>query len=267
MKKVVYIIAVVLIAAGTLSSCVAKKKYVAATNANKELQGKNAALSSQLNNANKSIDDLQREVNTLSSYYSDASNKLNLSKEQVREQQERLTKLQGLIYAQQKNTEALRKKIAEALVNFNTEDLTVSMKNGKVYVSMQESLLFPSGSAVVNEKGKTALAKLAAVLQQNPEIHVEVEGHTDNKPIKTAKYQDNWALSVGRSTAIARILTEDYGVNAKRVLASGQSEYSPVALNDTEAGRAQNRRTEIILEPDLDELMRLIRDVPTVTTK
>jgi len=133
------------------------------------------------------------------------------------------------------------------------------MKNGKVYVSMQESLLFPSGSAVVNQKGKDALAKLAGVLNTNPDINVEVEGHTDNKPIKTAQYPDNWALSVGRATAIARILINDYTVTPARITASGRGEYDPVADNSTDGGRAQNRRTEIILEPKLDDLMMLIR--------
>jgi chemotaxis protein MotB len=133
------------------------------------------------------------------------------------------------------------------------------MRNGKVYVSMQESLLFPSGSAVVNQKGKDALAKLAGVLNTNPDINVEVEGHTDSIAINTKLYPDNWALSVARATSITRIMIKDYFVNPVRIKASGRGEFEPIASNTTDIGRAQNRRTEIILEPKLDELMQLIR--------
>lgn len=250
-----------------LSSCVSKKKYVAATKANDALRTENRVLTDQLSEANTSINDLEEQVKTLSAYYNSANAKLNLTEEQIREQQKKLRHLQDLIYAQHESTMALKKKIAQALVNFNTDELTVSIKDGKVYVSMQENLLFPSGSAKVNSGGKEALAKLAAVLNQNPDINVEVEGHTDDKPINTAKFQDNWALSVGRSTAIARILIDDYSVDPTSITASGHSKYSPVADNSSADGRSQNRRTEIILEPELDELMELIHDVPEVAKK
>jgi chemotaxis protein MotB len=124
---------------------------------------------------------------------------------------------------------------------------------------MQESLLFPSGSAVVNPKGKEALATLANALNQNPDINVIVEGHTDSVNIHNAKFEDNWALSVGRSTAITRILINDYYVAPQRITASGRSQFEPIADNTTPEGRARNRRTEIILAPKLDELMKLIQ--------
>ena len=124
----------------------------------------------------------------------DASSKLNLSQQQIADQQRRLEQLQALIDQQKKNTEALRNKINDALVGFNSNELTVSTKNGKVYVSLQENLLFPSGSAVVNPKGREALSKLASVLNVNPDINVNIEGHTDSIPIK-GKYADNWELS------------------------------------------------------------------------
>ncbi len=151
--------------------------------------------------------------------------------------------------------------MTDALVNFKPEELSVSIKNGKVYVSLQESLLFPSGSAVVNPKGKEALGTLAEVLNLNPDINVLIEGHTDSIPIK-GKYEDNWALSVGRSTAIVRILSNTYKVDPLRVAASGRSEYEPVDTNETPEGRARNRRTEIILSPKLDELMKLLEAPP-----
>lgn len=132
------------------------------------------------------------------------------------------------------------------------------MKNGKVYVSLSDKLLFKSGSAEVEDKGKQALKKLSEVLNKNNEIDVEIEGHTDNIPIKTARYEDNWDLSVHRATNIVRILQEEYAVNAKRLTAAGKGEFMPKASNETAEGRAKNRRTEIVLSPKLDELFKLI---------
>jgi chemotaxis protein MotB len=188
----------------------------------------------------------------------DASSRLNMSAQQIAEQQKRLESLQALIDQQRKNTQDLRAKINSALVGFNSNELTVSTRNGKVYVSLQENLLFPSGSAVVNPKGKQALSKLADVLNVSTDINVEIEGHTDSIPIR-GKYQDNWDLSTARSTAIVRILTETYKVDPTRVKSSGRSSWEPVDSNTTAEGRAKNRRTEIILEPKLDQLMQLIQ--------
>jgi len=123
---------------------------------------------------------------------------------------------------------------------------------------MQESLLFPSGSAVVNPKGKEALAKVASVLNTNPDINIDIEGHTDNVPIHTKAYPDNWSLSTARATSIAHVLIDEYSVSPVKLIASGRSQYVPVASNDTQEGRAQNRRTEIILEPKYDQLMELM---------
>ena len=184
---------------------------------------------------------------------------LSENESQLADQQMRLQQLQALIDKQKSNTEALRAKIAKAMGNFSSDQLSVHTKNGKVYVSLSEKMLFPSGSADVNEEGKKALEQLAKALNENTDINVQIEGHTDSVPIKY-KFVDNWALSVARSTAIVRILTNDYHVAAERVSASGRSQYEPVAANTTEEGRALNRRTEIILSPKLDELIRLIEN-------
>jgi chemotaxis protein MotB len=151
----------------------------------------------------------------------------------------------------------LRKKIAEALGSFNADQLTVSLKNGKVYVSMSEQLLFASGSADVAKEGQLALASLAKALNENADINVNVEGHTDSIPI-AKKFVDNWALSVARSTAITRILIKEYQVNPARIISSGRSEFLPIADNASPEGRAKNRRTEIILEPKLDKILELV---------
>ena len=195
----------------------------------------------------------------------DASNRLNASqqqinssKEQIANQQQRLAQLQALINQQKQNTENIRKKMADALVNFNANELSVHTKDGKVYVSLQEDLLFPSGSAVVNPKGKQAISQLAQVLNSNQDINVNIQGHTDSIPIK-GRFEDNWALSVARATSIVRVLTNNYKVDPVRVTASGRSWYEPIDNNTLSQGRANNRRTEIILEPKLDELMKLIQ--------
>lgn len=253
-------------AAIVLPSCVAKKKYLAAKSANADLARRNESLSKDLAHTQDSLQKVGNSADILRDVYNVTSSELSSSKEQIAAQQKRLQQLQNLIGAQQRNTEALRQKIADALVSFKANELTVTMKNGKVYVSMQESLLFPSGSAVVNQNGKNALAKVAGVLNTNPDITVEVEGHTDNKPIKTKMYPDNWALSTARAVSITHVLTDEYSVAPVKIKASGRSEFEPVASNDDDAGRAQNRRTEIILEPKLDALMDLIRGVPVTTT-
>jgi len=259
-RKISFAIFTILITL-TITSCVSQKKYkesldqVANFRAdNARLTDENSNLSHRLSESEKKITDLQNQMNAAAR---EAGNSLNLTKEQLEIQQKRLENLQRLIDQQREIAENLRKKMADALVGFNASELSVAVKNGKVYVSLQEELLFPSGSAVVNKKGKEALGKLADVLNSNPDINVEIEGHTDSIPIR-GKYADNWALSVARSTAIVRILTDDYKVNPLRVTASGRSKYDPVDTNESPEGRARNRRTEIILAPKLDELMKLI---------
>jgi chemotaxis protein MotB len=205
------------------------------------------------------VEQLQAQVSNMDVANKNANTKLTQSQKQIAEQQKKLQQLQLLIDQQKRNTEDLRKKIADALVDFNASQLTVSMKNGRVYVSMQEALLFPSGSAEVNPKGKEALSTLASVLNQNNDINVNIEGHTDSIRI-TKRYEDNWALSLARSSTIARILISDYKVSPTRITASGRSQYAPIDDNSTPDGRAHNRRTEIILEPKLDRLMELIRN-------
>ncbi|HEY4112217.1 OmpA family protein [Puia sp.] len=214
-----------------------------------------AALNKQIGNLSGKNKDLQSEG---------AARQAALSKSQkeLLDQQAKLEHLQALMDKQKHAIEEIRKKMTNALVGFNSNELTVSIKNGKVYVSLQENLLFPSGSAVVNPKGKDALSKLAIVLNQNADITVDIEGHTDSIPIR-GKYEDNWALSLARSASIVRILTSDYHVDPTRVIASGHSQYDPVQPNATSEGRAQNRRTDIILSPKLDELYRLLQTPDT----
>jgi chemotaxis protein MotB len=215
-------------------------------------------LKDSINDQQSTIHELVNRVDELGSENSKTKSQLSNTNAQIEAQRKRLEQLQALIDQQKKATEALRKKISDALVGFNSNELTVTMKNGRVYISMQEGLLFPSGSAVVNPKGKEALAKVASVLNTSKEVNIDIEGHTDSVPIHSRQYEDNWALSTARATSIAHVLIDDYKVVPAKLVASGRSEYDPVATNSTPAGRALNRRTEIILEPKLDELMNLM---------
>lgn len=238
------------------ASCVSNKKYLALKD---QAQRDSLALAAMIADQKSRIGSLEGKVGQLKASGDFTANQLNQSQEEVVRQQERLRQLQALIDQQKRATEELRSRIADAMKGFSSDQLSVFTKNGRVYVSMQESLLFPSGSAVVNPRGKEALGTLAAALNQNPNINIMVEGHTDSVAIKTAKYEDNWALSVGRSTAITRILTNDYSVAPTRITATGRSQFEPIADNMSPEGRARNRRTEIILAPKLDELMQLIQ--------
>jgi chemotaxis protein MotB len=275
MKKVFYSILVVTISSLLIASCVPTRKYRDSQSALQSVRTDSAALAGQvatlqsevgqlkqqIGDLNKKVSDLNNQAGMLSSDAASKQSQLNMSKEELANQQKRLAELQALMNQQKKAIEEIRRKMTEALVGFNSNELSVSIKNGKVYVSLQENLLFPSGSAVVNPKGKQALGKLAEVLNNNPDITVDIEGHTDTVPIR-GRYQDNWALSTARATSIVRILTTDYQVDPVRVVASGHSSYDPVQTNSTADGRALNRRTEIILSPKLDELYRLLESSP-----
>ncbi len=220
------------------------------------------SLSQQIAMLSRQGSDLKQKNSDLSADAAARLAQLSKNKQDLANQQAKLEHLQELMDRQKKAIEQIKKKMSDALVGFNSSELSVAIKNGKVYVSLQENLLFPSGSAVVNPKGKEALGKLAAVLNLNPEITVDIEGHTDSIPIH-AKYQDNWDLSLARSASIVRILTADYRVDPTRVIASGHSQYDPVQPNSTSEGRALNRRTDIILSPKLDELYRLLQTPDT----
>ncbi|MHA4846816.1 OmpA/MotB family protein [Flavitalea antarctica] len=258
----------VILMAITLTSCVAKRKLTSANATIQALQADSARMAGQISSLQKDITQLQSEGKTLEQQLADTkkqlastSNQLQTSSKdaagRIADQQKRLETLQALIDQQKKTTDDLRKKMSDALVKFNSNELSVSVKNGKVYVSLQENLLFPSGSANINVKGKEALGKLAEVLNLNPDINVNIEGHTDSIPIR-GRFEDNWALSVARATSIVRILTKDYKIEPLRIVASGHSQYDPVESNSTAEGRGRNRRTEIILTPKLDELYKLI---------
>lgn len=221
------------------------------------LQSHIATLEKNIGDLNQQIANLNNQNTQLGQLTAEQQSKLTQSQKDLLKQQETLQQLQSLLQQQKEKSQELKNKMSEALKGFNSNELSVYQKEGKVYVSLSENLLFPSGSAVVNPKGVDALAKLAAVLNLNSDVAVNIEGHTDSIPIR-GKYQDNWDLSTARANAIVRILVNNYKVNPKNVIATGHSYYDPIASNATAEGRAKNRRTEIILTPNLQEIYQLL---------
>lgn len=239
-------------------------------NKSKALMADTTKLGGQLRKAQSDYKALNQEYESLSSTSDMQLSKLNedlknkskeLEKKEtlLKEREQKLKEMQSVIARQDSLVNGLNTIVKNALLGFNPDELTVEMKNGKVYVSMSDKLLFKSGSADVESKGKDALKKLAEVLNKNTEVDILIEGHTDNVPIKTAVYKDNWDLSAARATSVVRLLTDDYKIEPKRLTASGKGEFFPVASNQNTEGKAKNRRTEIILSPKLDELFKLIQ--------
>lgn len=170
----------------------------------------------------------------------------------------RVRELERALAAKDSAVTALQMKVKNALIGFEGKGLTVTQKNGKVYVSMDEKLMFATGSTAVQKDGIAALVALAKVLVTNPDINIMVEGHTDNVPMKgSGEIKDNWDLSVMRATSVTKILILN-GVDAKRITAAGRGEHFPVAPNDSPENKAKNRRTEIILIPNLDDLFKVL---------
>ncbi len=227
-----------------------------------KLKKDSARTISQLTDCNVEVKLLSDEKLSLQNDNASAQNDLMVlstqSKMTIAEQAKQLKNFQSMIQAQKDVMAKLKNSIAAALMNYKTDELSVYIKDGNVYVSLEEKLLFKSGSDVVDPKGKEALKTLAAVLNNTTDITVMIEGHTDNVPIKTAQFKDNWDLSTARATSILRILTNDYKFDSNSITASGRGEFHPVKTNDTVDGRAANRRTEIILSPDLKELYKLL---------
>jgi len=187
------------------------------------------------------------------------SDELAAKEKLLSEREVSLNEMRKVIARQDSITKRLNSVLRNALLGFKSDELSVEVKNGKVYVSLSDKLLFKSGSAAIETKGVDAIKVLADVLSKNTDIDILVEGHTDNLPIKTALYNDNWDLSVARAISIVRILTNEYKITPTRLTASGKGEFSPRATNTTPEGRASNRRTEIILSPKLDEIMKLLK--------
>ena len=291
MKKYGCFVAVLLLLGST--SCVTKKKYLLAENGRLEAllreetlkkqlvdcRDENDQLSARLTQLMRDTADMRRNIRSYREMLNtnlgeqDKLNELLTKKMQELDERERtINQLQDLINAQNEKVQNILKSVKDALMGFSSDELSVREENGKIYVAMSDKLLFQSGSATVDKRGKEALAKLAEVLNKQKDVDVNIEGHTDTKPIHTARFADNWDLSVIRATSVVRILTKEYGVSPMQIVPSGRGEYlpvadnettegrskNPVADNETTEGRSKNRRTEIIIAPKLDELLKIL---------
>jgi chemotaxis protein MotB len=180
----------------------------------------------------------------------------------LKNRSDQVTELESLIAAKDAAMTALKNAISKALTDFEGKGLTIEQRNGKVYVSMENKLLFKSGSWAVGAQGRQAVQQLGKVLGNNPDIAVLIEGHTDNVPYKgNAQLNGNWDLSTKRATAIVNILRENASINPENLTAAGRGEFAPVATNETTEGKAKNRRIEVILTPKLDEITKLLNDM------
>jgi chemotaxis protein MotB len=244
-----------------VASCGPSKKFTASEDKVFALQKENANKTNLLNDCNRYVDNLSAEKNLLltenAGYKDDLKILTATSNMTISAQAMRLRNLQKIIQSQKESMDNLKNSITTALMNYKTDELSIYVKDGKVYVSLEEKLLFKSGSDAIDPKGKEALNKLAKVLNETKDINVMIEGHTDNVPIKNQQYEDNWDLSTARATSIVRILIKD-GVNPDYITASGGGKFHPIKSNKTELGRSGNRRTEIILSPDLNEVYNLL---------
>jgi chemotaxis protein MotB len=230
-----------------------QKELIAASSAKQD------QLIKELAEKKRELELKEAELNALSKSLTDRENKLKQMQSEVDQKSIRINELEASLAAKDSALAQLKSKIIDALKGFSSDELTVEEKNGKVYVSMSEKLLFKSGSFTVDAKGEQALAKIAEVLKKQTDVDIVVEGHTDNVPYKgTGQLQDNWDLSVKRATSVVRILVEKNGLSSDNVTASGRGDTQPVATNDTAEGKAKNRRTDIILAPQLDKLFKII---------
>lgn len=286
MKKTILSV-IILAAIMNTTSCVTKKKYVEMEDLYLSSVAENKKLSSQLKNTSESLVDCESNNSYLSSQVASLNNmkkdlqakvdnyeqliNSNLSENdklsqalrqkeaEINSKAATIAELEKMIKDQEQKVQDLLNNVEKALLGFDSDELTVTKKNGKVYVALSDKLLFQSGRANVDSRGKEALGKLAEVLNKQNDIDILIEGHTDSQPISTAQFKDNWDLSVIRATSVVRILTKDYKVNPLQIQPIGRAEFVPVADNETKEGRSKNRRTEIILAPRLDKLLEMLQ--------
>lgn len=219
----------------------------------------NASLSGKLQITQEQLLKKEDELRALELRLKQQQQDLDKLALELKQREERVNELESILKNKDQATADLKKKLQDALFNFENKGLTITQKNGKVYVSMDESLLFASGKTAVEPKGVEALKNVAKVLEQNADINVLVEGHTDDIPMKGAgDIKDNWDLSVMRATSVTKILLQNSSTDPKRITSAGRGEFFPIDNAKTPEARKKNRRTEIILTPKLDELFKVL---------
>lgn len=227
----------------------------------KQFSELNLSNNTQVNTLLNDIEKIKAQLNEREAEINAQRDELNLAEMELLDKEARMNELQKILDQKDAEVKKLKATVSDALKGFEGSGLNITEKNGKVYVSMEDKLLFSSGSWVINAEGMQAISKLAEVLANEKEISVLIEGHTDNVPYKgNGAVKDNWDLSVMRATSVVRALLKNKGIDPSRLSASGRSEYYPIEANDSAAARAKNRRTEIILTPKLDQLFQIIEN-------
>ncbi|MDV7186147.1 OmpA family protein [Lutibacter sp. TH_r2] len=276
MKKLL-IVAVVLSVG--LSSCVSKKQYAdLESNFNKKSQelvdvkadlmkcriesdSKVSALEFKVESLKKDKEKTLEYVDNLTVLSKSASDNIKETLAQMSKKDEYIQHIQKAMTRKDSINLALGFKLKSVLKDgFNDEDIQVDVEKTVVYISIADKLLFKSGSSTVSNDAKNVLSKVAEVISAQPDLEVMIEGYTDNKPISTAGIKDNWDLSVKRSTSIIRVLQNDFNIAPERLIAAGRSEYKPLESNDTVEGRSRNRRTRIVLMPQLEQFFELLEN-------
>ena len=220
----------------------------------------NEALTANINKNRELLAQLEAKEKSLAAEQA----RLNKLKADLEASSKRLSELESYIAAKDASMKKLKETLMKSLKAFDGKGLTVHEKDGKVYVSMENKLLFQTGSWAVNAEGKTAVVEVGKVLAQNPDLSVLIEGHTDDDKITGnlgGGIENNWDLSTKRATAIVTILSENKGVNKQNLTAAGRGEFAPLMSNDTQEGKSKNRRIEIILTPKLDEISKMLNDL------
>ncbi len=221
----------------------------------------NAKLSGQLQLTQEQLLKKEDELKALEIRLNKQQLELDLLAAELKKREARVNELEAILKSKDQATADLKKKLQDALMGFEGKGLTITQKNGKVYVSMDESLLFESGKTAVQPKGIEALKNVAKVLEQNPDINILVEGHTDDVPMAgKGEIKDNWDLSVMRATSVTKIILQNSKTDPKRITSAGRGEFFPIDIAKTVEARKKNRRTEIILTPKLDELLKVLEN-------
>ena len=233
--------------------------YIRSLGENLDAQKK--SLANELTEKNRVLQIKELELNTALAKAEEERARLAALRTELEKTASRVRELESELRRKDSAVILLKEAIAKALAGFEKLDIRVEYKNGKVYVILPEKLLFASGSINVDPKGREALIEIGKALNKQPDVQMAIEGHTDNIPMKGSEsIKDNWDLSVLRATSIARILIDDARMNPKRIQAVGRGDTQPVASNETAEGRAKNRRTEIILTPQLDKILQILNN-------
>lgn len=271
MKKIIVLSATFAI---ILSSCVSQKKYAALEAKQQETQSLLDECTTKLNICEQEKESMVSQIRTLKNTNSallmtqgnlatlsqQAAKNLNTSLKRIQEKDLKIQALHQAINKKDSVTLALVTSLKGALGTLSGDDIQISVEKGVVFVSISDKLLFKSGSYKVSSQAREVLAKVAKVVKAKPEFEFMVEGHTDTVPIHNSCLEDNWDLSVHRATSIVRVLQNDFGIDPSRMTAAGRSQYQPVASNETSSGRAKNRRTRIIILPELGQFYGMIEE-------